>query len=37
MRALDGSEIKLLMDEKIRLKKILMTGAAGENDTSAAD
>jgi len=37
MRTLDGAQIKLLMDEKVRLKKILMTGAAGENDTSAAD
>jgi len=29
--------IKALMDEKVRLKRTLMTGAAGENDTSAAD
>jgi DNA primase len=37
MRAPDAGQIKALMDEKIRLKKTLMTGAAGENDTSAAD
>jgi DNA primase len=37
MRAPDPGQIKALMDEKIRLKKTLMTGAAGENDTSAAD
>jgi DNA primase len=37
MRASDATQIKALMDEKIRLKKMLMTGAAGENSTSAAD
>ena len=37
MRTSDSAQIKALMDEKIRLKKMLMTGAAGENDTSAAD
>jgi len=37
MKTLDAAQIKALMDEKMRLKKLLMNGAAGENDTSAAD
>jgi DNA primase len=37
MKTLDAAQIKALMDEKMRLKKMLMSGAAGENDTSAAD
>jgi DNA primase len=37
MKTLDAAQIKALMDEKVRLKKLLMNGAAGENDTSAAD
>jgi DNA primase len=36
-KTLDGAQIKALMDEKVRLKRMLMNGAAGENDTSAAD
>ena len=37
MKTLDAAQVKALMDEKVRLKKMLMNGAAGENDTSAAD
>lgn len=37
MKTLDAAQIKALMDEKVRLKKMVMNGAAGENDTSAAD
>jgi DNA primase len=37
MKGLDAAQIKALMDEKMRLKKLLMNGAAGENGTSAAD
>jgi DNA primase len=37
MKTLDAAQIKALMDEKMRLKKMLMSGAVGENDTSAAD
>ena len=37
MKTLDAAQIKALMDEKMRLKRLLMGGAAGENDTSAAD
>jgi DNA primase len=37
MKMLDAAQMKTLMDEKVRLKKLLMNGAAGENDTSAAD
>lgn len=38
MRTPDAGQIKILMDEKVRLKKLLMTGATtGENGTSAAD
>ena len=36
MKTLDAAQIKALMDEKVRLKRMLMNGA-GENDTSAAD
>jgi len=37
MKTLDAAQIKALMDEKMRLKKMLMSGAVGENDASAAD
>ena len=37
MKTLDAAQIKAMMDEKVRLKRLLMGGAAGENDTSAAD
>jgi DNA primase len=36
VRSLDAGQLKVLMDEKMRLKRTLMSGA-GENDTSAAD
>jgi hypothetical protein len=37
VKTLNPAQIKALMEEKMRLKRALMTGAAGENDTSAAD
>ncbi len=37
MRSGDAAQMKSLMDEKMRLKRLLMSGAAAENDTSAAD
>src|SRR6266498_3919892 len=37
VKTLDAAQVKALMEEKMRLKRMLMTGAAGENDTSAAD
>ena len=37
MRGLDASQVKALMEEKMRLKRLLMNGGASENDTSAAD
>jgi DNA primase len=37
MKTLDPAKVKALMDEKMRLKRMLMTGATGENGTSAAD
>jgi len=37
MRGLDAAQVKALMEEKMRLKRALMSGGAGENDTSAAD
>ena len=37
VKSLGAAQIKALMEEKMRLKRMLMTGAAGENDTSAAD
>ena len=36
MNTLDAAKIKALMDEKVRLKRTLMTGAASEDDTTAA-
>ena len=36
MKTLDTAQIKALMDEKVRLKKLLMTGAPGEDGTTAA-
>ena len=36
MKTVSAEEMKVLMDEKIRLKRALMTGAVGENDTTAA-
>ena len=37
LKTVDATQLKALMDEKVRLKRMLMSGAAGENDTSAAD
>src|SRR5439155_11497007 len=36
IKTLDAARMKALMDEKMRLKRLLM-GGAGESDTSAAD
>ena len=36
MNTLDAAKIKALMDEKVRLKRTLMTGAVSEDDTTAA-
>jgi DNA primase len=36
LRPGDAAQMKSLMDEKMRLKRLLMSGAAAENDTSAA-
>jgi DNA primase len=35
-RSLDRAQVKSLMEEKLRLKRALMTGAAGEDDIPAA-
>ena len=37
MRGIDAVQVKALMEDKMRLKRALMSGGAGENDTSAAD
>jgi DNA primase len=36
MKALDAAQLKALMDEKVRLKRALMSGAAGDDGATAA-
>jgi DNA primase len=36
MRTADAAQMKALMDEKMRLKRMLMTGAVGDDGTTAA-